>query len=89
MTVATAERQREQLVPVKAAARVLGRSSDAVRDWIADGLVPAVRTPGAQWSVYASWLTDVLNSARPGQPGDMNEVTRLWWAERLPAEEVA
>jgi hypothetical protein len=88
-TATTAERRREQLVPVKQAARVLGRSSDAVRDWINAGVVPAIRTPGAQWSVYGSWLTAVLDSARPGVPGDMSKVTELWWADRLPAEEVA
>ena len=77
-------------MPVSRAARVLGRSSDAVRDWIGDGLVPAVRTPGAQWSVYASWLAAVLDSAQPGRPGDMTEVTRQWWLARgAPLEEVA
>jgi len=89
MTADVVDRRREQLMPVKTAARALGRSPDALRDWIADGLVPAVRTPGAQWSVYASWLTAVLDSARPGRPGDMTEVTRAWWADRGLAEEVA
>ena len=88
MTAAVAERRRDQLVPVSRAARALGRSADAVRDWINAGLVPAVRTPGNQWSVYASWLAAVLESARPGIPGDMGEVTRLWWIAQ-GIEEVA
>jgi hypothetical protein len=41
-----------------------------------------VRTPGGQLSLYASWLGDVLASAKPGEVGDMTEVTRRWWAAR-------
>ena len=82
MTATLTNRRAERLVPVKAAARVLGWSADAIRDWVNAGLVPAVRSPGGQLSLYASWIGDVLASARPSQPGDMNEVTRQWWAER-------
>lgn len=82
MTATLTDRRTERLVPLKAAARVLGWSADAIRDWVNAGDVPAVRTPGGQLSLYASWIGDVLASSRPGQPGDMNEVSRQWWAER-------
>lgn len=72
---------------VPMAARLLGRSEDALRDWANKGLVPSVRTFGGQLSVYVSWLDMVRGSARRTGPGDMTEVTALWWAER--AEEVA
>jgi hypothetical protein len=79
----------DRLVPVKAAVRRLGWSADAIRGWVADGDVPAVRSPGGQLSLYASWIEDVLASGTAdGRVGDMCEVTRLWRAARLP-EEVA
>jgi len=65
-----------------AAARRLGWSADVVRDWVRDNPIPQVRTPGNHISLYDSWVTAVLASARPGQPGDMDAVTRRWWAER-------
>jgi hypothetical protein len=82
MTATTAEWRKDQLLPVSRAAAGLGRSADALRDWISQGWVPAVQTPGGQWNVYASWMADVLDSARPGRPGDMAEVTRQWWLKR-------
>jgi hypothetical protein len=82
MTAGTASRRNDRLVPVKAAARVLGWSADAIRDWVNDGHVPAVRSPGGQLSLYGSWIGDVLDSASPGVIGDMAEVTRRWWADR-------
>ena len=78
----TAGNRTERLVPVKAAARTLGWSADAIRGWVNDGEVPAVRTPGGQLSLYASWIGDVLASAKPGEIGDMAEVTRRWHAAR-------
>lgn len=82
MAAGQASRRNDRLVTVKAAARTLGWSADAIRDWVNDGHVPAVRSPGGQLSLYGSWIGDVLDSARPGQTGDMCEVTRRWWAER-------
>lgn len=82
MAEISGQRGPDKLVPVKRAARVLGWSAEAIRDWVNDGDVPAVRTPGGQLSLYASWLTAVLDSARPGRAGDMAEVSRQWWAER-------
>lgn len=82
MTAGGAVRRIERLVPVKAAARTLGWSDDAIRGWVNDKHVPAVRTPGGQFSLYASWIADVLASAKPGEIGDMTEVTRQWYAAR-------
>lgn len=89
MTATAPPRRPDRLVTVKAAARQLGWSADTIRGWVADGDVPAVRTPGGQLSLYASWIADVLASGREeGRVGDMCEVTRRWRAARLP-EEVA
>ena len=81
---------RERLMSLPAAARRLGWSADVVRDWVRETDIPAVRTPGGHISLYDSWVTAVLSSARPGRHGDMDEVTRQWWAERGQGlEEVA
>lgn len=82
MTASAPNRRSERLVPLKAGARQLGWSTDAIRGWVNDGDVPAVRTPGGQMSLYASWIGDVLDSAQPGRCGDMREVTRQWHAAR-------
>lgn len=99
MTVAVAERReapvtgwnwaRERLVTLSAAAKRLGWDASTVRDWVRDTGIPNVRTPGGHLSLYDSWVTAVLASARPGQPGDMDQVTRQWWAERGELQEVA
>jgi hypothetical protein len=90
MTAGPSSRRNERLVPVKAAARVLGWSADAIREWVNGGDVPAVRTPGGQLSLYDSWLEDVLDSAQPGVTGDMAAVTERWYAARaVPLKEVA
>jgi hypothetical protein len=78
----TETRREDRLVPVKRASTVLGWSADAIHGWVNDGHVPGVRSPGGQLSLYASWLGDVLASARPGEVGDMRAVTRRWWAAR-------
>jgi hypothetical protein len=70
-----------------AAAKRLGWSADSVRDWVRETDIPVVKTPGGHLSLYDSWVTAVLGSARPGTPGDMNEVTSQWWAERGQATE--
>jgi hypothetical protein len=75
--------RKERLVTWARAASVLGRSPDTLTNWFEQGLVPAVRTPGQRLSTYASWLDAVLASARPGQAGDVAEVTRQWWDEHL------
>jgi excisionase family DNA binding protein len=80
---------RERLMSLPAAARRLGWDASTVRDWVRDSGIPVVRTPGGHMSLYESWVTAVLGSARPGRPGDMSEVTRQWWAERGETEEVA
>jgi len=78
----------ERLTTLPMAARLLGRSEDALREWANAGRMPSVRTFGGQLSVYVSWLDAVRASAGRSGPGDMSEVTAAWWAER-PAEEVA
>lgn len=82
-------RRTERLVTVKAGARQLGWSADTIRGWVADGEVPAVRTPGGQLSLYSSWISDVLASGLAGPVGDMREVTRRWRAARQPEKEAA
>jgi hypothetical protein len=89
VTAIQASRRNDRLVTVKAASRTLGWSADAIRDWVNDGHVPAVRSPGGQLSLYATWIGDVLASAQPGRVGDMAEVTRRWWADRGVPTEVA
>jgi hypothetical protein len=74
---------RERLMSLGAAARRLGRDPSTLRGWVQDHPeIPSVATPGGHVSLYDSWVTAVLASARPGKQGDMTEVSRLWWAER-------
>jgi len=72
------------LVPLPEAARRLGRSPDTLRVWHDDGHMPAVVTPGGQWSTYESFIDAVLASARPKQPGSIEEIARGWFAAHAP-----
>lgn len=71
---------RDYLVPFPTAAATLGRTTDTLQEWEAKGLVPAVELEGGRLSTYASWLSAVLASARPGRRGKLAEVTAAWWA---------
>src|SRR5208283_2600641 len=62
------------------AARRLGRSPDTLRLWHDDGHMPAVVTPGGQWSTYQSFIDAVLASARPKQAGQIEKIARDWFA---------
>ena len=75
---------RDCLVPFPEAARRLGRSPDTLRLWHDEGHMPAVITPGGQWSTYESFIDAVLASARPKQPGSIEEIARAWFAAHLP-----
>jgi len=71
----------DNLVPLPEAARRLGRSPDTLRLWHDDGHMPAVVTPGGQWSTYESFIDAVLASARPKQAGSIEQIARDWFAE--------
>ena len=75
---------RDCLVPLPEAARRLGRSPDTLRLWQDEGHMPAVVTPGGQWSTYESFIDAVLASARPKQPGSIEEIARDWFAAHAP-----
>ena len=75
---------RDCLVPFPEAARRLGRSPDTLRLWHDCGHMPAVVTPGGQWSTYESFINAVLASARPKQPGSIEEIARDWFAAHAP-----
>lgn len=72
--------RRDWLVPWSVAADTLNRTKETLTSWHEKGFIPAVRTPAGDWFTYASWLADVMASARPGKAGEMAEVTRDWWA---------
>ena len=73
----------DSLVPFPEAARRLGRSADTLRMWHDAGHMPAVVTPGGQWSTYESFIEAVLASARPKQAGQIDEIARGWFAARV------
>jgi hypothetical protein len=80
----------DRLVPFSEAAHRLGKTPDTLRRWHDEGHLPAVVSPGGQWSTYASFVSAVLGSALPGKPGVLEEIARAWFAERgLTAEAVA
>ena len=81
--------RRDWLVSWSVAADTLGRSTKTLDVWFERGFVPAVRSPGGQMSTHASWLADVMTSARPGVAGDIAEVTRDWWARYEVSKEAA
>ena len=78
----------DKLVPFPDAARRLGRSVGTLRLWADAGHLPAVTTPGGQWSAYESFIEAVLASARPGRPGRIEEIARDWFAGRAAGTEV-
>jgi hypothetical protein len=71
----------DRLVPFPEAARRLGRSPDTLRLWHDDGHMPAVVTPGGQWSTYESFIDAVLASARPRRAGSIEQIACHWFAE--------
>jgi len=73
--------REDRLVPFPEAARRLGRSPDTLRLWHDDGHMPAVITPGGQWSTYESFINAVLASARPKQAGSIEQIARGWFAD--------
>jgi hypothetical protein len=78
----------DRLIPIGDASRLLGYSADTLRRWHYEGHMPAVITPGGQWSTYESFIDAVLASARPKQAGSIEEIARDWFAAR-DAEAVA
>ena len=76
---------KDSLVSFPEAARRLGRSPDTLRLWHDEGHMPAVITPGGQWSTYESFIDAVLASARPKQPGSIEEIARGWFADHSSA----
>lgn len=75
----------DRLVPFSVASARLGRSTDTLRLWHDEGYLPAVVSPGKQWSTYESFIVAVLTSARPGRAGEIVAVGREWFAARMPA----
>src|ERR1700689_5451518 len=75
--------RNDSLIPFPEAARRLGRSPDTLRLWHADGHMPAVVTPGGQWSTYESFINAVLASARPKQAGSIERIALNWFAEHI------
>jgi hypothetical protein len=51
--------------------------------------MPAVITPGGQWSTYESFIDAVLASARPKQAGSIEQIARDWFAANADPEAVA
>ena len=76
--------RRDRLIPIGDAARLLGYSADTLRRWHDEGHLPAVITPGGQWSVHESFISAVLASARPGKAGVIEEIARDWFAAHAP-----
>jgi len=72
----------DRLVPFPEAGTRLGRTADTLRNWHEEGHLPAVVSPGGQWSTYESFINDVLASARPGHAGSIEDIARAWFAER-------
>ena len=74
----------DRLIPIGDASRLLGYSADTLRRWDDEGHMPAVITPGGQWSTYQSFIDAVLASARPKQAGSIEEIARDWFAAHAP-----
>jgi hypothetical protein len=72
----------DRLVPFAEASARLGRSTDTLRNWHTLGCLPAVVSPGGQWSTYESFIADVIASARPKQAGEIEKIARAWFTAR-------
>jgi hypothetical protein len=77
----------DSLVSFREAETVLRVSAETLKSWAVAGVFPALITPTGQWRTFRSFLTAVMNSARPGVPGNMRQVAAEWFAEHgsLPA----
>lgn len=74
----------DRLVPFGEASEQLGYSADTLRRWHDEGHMPAVVSPGGQWSTYGSFIQAVLASARPRQAGLIEQIARDWFAAHTP-----
>jgi excisionase family DNA binding protein len=74
----------DRLIPIGEASRLLGYSTDTLRRWHDEGHMPAVITPGGQWSTYESFIDAVLASARPKLAGSIEEIARDWFTAHVP-----
>ncbi len=72
----------DRLVPFSEAAPRLGKTADTLRKWHDEGHLPAVMSPGGQWSTYESFIDAVLASARPRRAGVIEQIARDWFAGR-------
>ncbi len=72
----------DRLVPFSEAAPRIGKTPETLRKWHDEGHLPAVISPGGQWSTYESFINAVLASARPGHAGVIEEIARAWFADR-------
>jgi hypothetical protein len=77
------------LIPLSAAARRVGRTSETLKAWAGRHGIPVVLDPAGDWMTYQSWVDAVLASARPGQAGSVTDVTSAWWQQRGIAMEGA
>jgi hypothetical protein len=82
MTVSALEPRTDRLVSFSEAAPRLSKTPETLRKWHDEGHLPAVISPGGQWSTYESFISAVLSSARPGRAGVIEEIARAWFAER-------
>jgi hypothetical protein len=73
----------DRLVPFSEAAPRLSKTPETLRKWHGEGHLPAVVSPGGQWSTFESFIGAVLASARPGQPGVIEEIARAWFGQRV------
>jgi hypothetical protein len=77
----------DRLVPFTEAATTLSKQPETLKLWHDLGHLPAVKSPGGQWSTFKSFIDAVLASARPGHAGDIQEIARVWFAEHGTATE--
>ena len=77
-----ASAREDRLVPFSEAAPRLSRTRETLRKWHDEGHLPAVVSPGGQWSTFQSFIDAVFASARSGRPGVIEEIARAWFRDR-------
>ena len=94
MSTQTADRTQgldgagRRLIPVGAAATLLGRSVWTLKRLHADGDLPVIIVR-RRWFVPESFIDMVFASMRPGHAADVSEVAKAWFTANSAAGEVA
>jgi hypothetical protein len=76
------------LVPFGEAATRFGCTTETLKRWHRQGLLPAIKF-GGRWCTFASFVLSVFLSPRPKLAGDLEQLAKEWFAAHNPGHLLA